>query len=355
MLQTSRGIPIPSALLGALLIACAPVPRDAVQPAATDTITVEAAGATFPYPVYTRWFSRFGAQSAIRINYRSVGSGAGVRALHDGAADFAATDAPLSASERALLAERGIRQVPLIVGGAAVAYLVPDLTRQLRLDGAALADIFLGRITTWNDARLIALNPDITLPKADIRVIVRGDSSGTSWILTDYLSRVSTAWAAAPGRSTFPAWPVGIRVRGNEGVASEIKATEYSIGVVEAVYAMLNRLQVARIRNHAGAWITPQTGALRAAASAMLPSIEDTVEFATSISDAPGEVSYPIASLSWLIIPTRGVDSTRAAAIARFVRWSLENGEEDALALGYAPLPDVMRRTLLRTWSASAR
>jgi phosphate transport system substrate-binding protein len=353
MLRTSHCLRC--ALLGALTIACSPVPREAAQPATTDTIAIEAAGATFPYPVYTRWFSRFGTQSAVRINYRSVGSGAGVRALHDNAVDFAATDAPLSSSERALLAERGIRQVPLIVGGAAVAYQVPNLVRQLRLDGATLSDIFLGRITKWNDSRLIALNPDVSLPTADIRVIVRGDSSGTSWILTDYLSRMSTAWAAAPGRSTFPAWPVGTRVRGNEGVASEIKATEYSVGVVEAVYAMQNRLQVARIRNHAGAWITPQTGALRAAASAMLPSIEDTVEFATSIADAPGELSYPIASLSWLIIPTRGVDSTRAAAVGRFVRWSLENGEEDALALGYAPLPDAMRRTLLRAWSAAAR
>lgn len=278
-----------------------------------------------------------------------------MRALHDGSADFAATDAPLSATERTLLADKGIRQVPLIVGGAAVAYQVPGLTRQLRLDGAAVADIFLGRITRWNDARLIALNPDITLPNDSIRVVTRGDSSGTSWILTDYLSRVSTAWATGPGRSTFPAWPVGRPVRGNEGVAAEIKATEYAVGVVEAVYAMQNRLPVARIRNHAGAWVTPQTGALRAAASAMLSSIEDTVEFATSISDAPGELSYPIASLSWLIVPTRGIEATRTTAIEQFVRWALEHGESDALALGYAPLPDQMRRTLERQWAVTQR
>jgi phosphate transport system substrate-binding protein len=305
--------------------------------------------------VYTRWFSRFGDATAIRINYQSIGSGAGMQLLREGRADFAATDAPLSASDRASLADKGIRQVPLIVGGAAVAYHVPGLTRQLRLDGPAVADIFLGRITRWNDPRLVALNPDVTLPADSIRVVTRADSSGTSWILTDYLSRVSTAWATTPGRSTYPAWPVGRRVRGNEGVAAEIKVTAYAVGVVEAVYAIQNRLPVARIRNHAGAWVTPQTGALRAAASAMLSSIEDTLEFATSIGDAPGELSYPIASLSWLIVPTRGIDAPRRAAIEQFVRWALDQGEADALALGYAPLPDPMRRTLQRQWADRSR
>lgn len=354
MINVRTAIPSVFTLCG--LLACSPSERPVSTTAErSPPLSIAAAGATFPYPVYTRWFSRFGEATGAQINYRSIGSGAGLSALLAGEVDFAATDVPLDAAERQLLQTRGIRQVPLVVGGAAVTYHVPKLARQLRLDGAALADIFLGRISRWDDARLVALNPDVELPKADIRVIVRSDTSGTSWILTDYLSRMSTAWAVAPGRGKFPLWPVGTRVRGNEGVAAEIKATEYSLGVVEGVYAMQNRLQVARIRNHAGAWITPQTGGLRAAASAMLPSIEDTVEFATSISDAPGELSYPIASLSWLLIPTRGGDSVRTAAIAHFVQWSLENGEADALALGYAPLPDAMRRTLLRAWSAPPR
>lgn len=326
---------------------------ESARPVATRT-TLDGAGATFPYPVYTRWFSRFADASGVRINYRSIGSGAGMHELQAGTADFAATDVPLDADERAQLGSKGIRQVPLIVGGAAVSYHVPGLQRQLRLDGGALGDVFLGRITRWDDPRLVALNPDVTLPHQTIRVIVRGDSSGTSWILTDFLARLSPAWATGPGRSKYPAWPIGVRVRGNEGVAAEVKATPFALGVVEAVYAMQNRLPVARIRNHAGAWVTPQTGGLRAAASAMLSSIEDTVEFATSISDAPGELSYPIASLSWLLVPTRGIDSTRTAATAQFVRWALEHGETDALALGYAPLPDTMRRTLLRAWSPGA-
>jgi phosphate transport system substrate-binding protein len=302
-----------------------------------------------------RWFSRFASSDSARINYQSVGSGAGIRALLAGTVDFAATDAPLDASERAQLVAQQIRLVPLAVGGAAVTYNVPGLSHQLRLDGATLGEIFLGHVTTWNDPRLIALNPDVTLPAQPITVVTRADTSGTSWILTDFLSRTSTDWARAPGRSMFPAWPVGQRIRGNEGVASELKATEFSIGVVEAVYAMQNHLPVARVRNHAGAWVTPQTGALRAAASAMLGSIDDTVEFATSISDAPGELSYPIASLSWLIVPSRGRDSVHVRAVQRFVRWALRHGEDDALALGYAPLPEPMRQTLLRSWNAPAR
>jgi phosphate transport system substrate-binding protein len=343
------------ALSCAALAACAEPARDATpaRAASPDSVTLNGAGATFPYPVYTRWFSRFATQSDVRVNYRSIGSGAGVRALLADSVDFAATDVPLDSRERDQLLSRGIRQVPLVVGGAAVTYHLPGLSRQLRLDGATLADIFLGRVTRWNDARLMSLNPDITLPNEPIRVITRADTSGTSWILTDYLSRLSPAWAAGPGRSKYPRWPVGTGARGNEGVAAELKVTEYSIGAVEAVYAMQNRLQVARVRNHAGAWVTPQTGALRAAASAMLSSMDDTVEFAGSISDAPGEASYPIASLSWLIVPSRGRDPVQIRAMHELVNWALQYGEDDALALGYAPLPEPMRATLLRAWSAA--
>lgn len=339
-----------------ILAACSGASRsDSDRSGTAPAIRLEGAGATFPYPVYTRWFSRFAAEGEASINYQSVGSGAGVQALLAGTVDFAATDVPLDAVERRELLAQGIRQVPLIVGGAAVTYHVPGLTRQLRLDGAALADIFLGRIGRWNDARVVALNPDAPLPAESIKVVTRSDTSGTSWILTDFLSRVSPEWARGAGRSKFPAWPVGRRVRGNEGVASEVKATEFAIGVVEAVYAMQNHLPLARIRNHAGAWVTPQTGALRSAANAMLGSADDTVEFAMSISDPPGEQSYPIASLSWLVVPSRGRSTAHRDAMRHFVLWALEHGESDALALGYAPLPDSMRTTLLRAWRTPER
>jgi phosphate transport system substrate-binding protein len=326
--------------------------RDPKLVTATSGIRLDGAGATFPYPVYTRWFSQFGRIDGAQITYRSIGSGAGVRALLNDSVDFAATDVPLDAQEREQLRARGIRQVPLVVGGVAVTYNIPSLSRQLRIDGETLGDIFLGVVSRWDDPRLVALNPDVALPREAIRVITRADTSGTSWILTDYLSRVNRTWARGPGRSKFPRWPVGTSVRGNETVASEVKVTAFAIGVAEAVYATQNRLQVARIRNHAGAWITPQTGALRSAASAMLASMDDTVEFTGSINDAPGELSYPIASLSWLIVPTQGRDTARVSGTVRLVRWALEHGADDALALGYAPLPDVMRATLLRAWSA---
>lgn len=344
----------PFAILSLVAItACSSSARDeasTVDTAAADTLRLQGAGATFPYPVYTRWFSSFARSGGARIDYQSVGSGAGLRALQAGTVDFAATDVPLSSTQRASLGAQGMRQVPLVVGGVAITHHIPGLGSQLRLDGETLGDIFLGRIAMWDDPRLVALNPDVTLPHQRIRVITRGDTSGTSWILTEYLAGQNSAWAAGPGRSAFPRWPIGTSVRGNEGVASEVKVTEYAFGAVEAVYAMQNRLQVARIRNHAGAWVTPQTGALRAAASAMLGSMDDTVEFAGSISDAPGETSYPIASLSWLIVPTRGREAARAQALRSFVEWALANGQDDALALGYAPLPDGMRAALRRDW-----
>lgn len=331
--------------------AASEAPRVVQQPA---PVLVEGAGATFPYPLYARWFAHFAEGDGARINYRSIGSGAGVRALVAGSVDFAASDVPLDTTERRQLAARGVQQVPMLVGGAAVTYHLPAASAQLRLDAATLADILLGRITRWNDARIVSLNPDLALPAQAITVVTRADSSGTSWIVTDYLTRTSSAWAAKVGRGRHPAWPVGTQVRGNEGVASQVKASEYSIGVVEATYAAQNRLPLARIRNHAGAWVTPQTGALRSAAQAMLSSIDDTVEFVVSIADPPGEASYPIASLTWLVVPTRGGDPARRDAVARFVRWALARGDDDALALGYAPLPAPMRDALLRARAAAS-
>ena len=347
---TARGLV--AALAGVVLAACdAPAPRAARDDARVDLV---AGGATFPYPVYTRWFSRWLGETGTRVDYRTVGSGEGVRRLVDGTLDVAATDVPLDAAARRALASRAVRQVPMVVGGVAVTYHLPGVTGTLHLDGATLADILLGRIVRWDDARLVALNPDIALPHAPLRVVHRADTSGTTYVVTDYLARVSPAWAAGPGRATAVAWPVGTGVRGNEGVAAEVKATPHALGLVEAVYAVQNRLPAARLRNHAGAWVTPATGNLRAAAEAMLGSIDDTVEFATSIVDAPGAESYPIASLSWLVVPMAGRDTARVAAARRFVRWALERGDDDAYALGYAPIPAAMRRRALAGLEAPA-
>jgi phosphate transport system substrate-binding protein len=332
------------------VLSCTSATRDAERPANLSGASIElaGAGATFPYPVYTRWFSRFAEAGGARISYSSIGSGAGIERLLKDSLSFAATDAPLDPAEREQLAAAGFRLVPMVVGGVAITYNLPGIIRQVRVDGALLGAIFLGTVTRWDDARLRAINPDIALPAQAIIVVSRADSSGTSWILTDYLTRVLPAWAVGPGRSRFPAWPTGRQARGNEGVAAEVKATPYAIGAVEAVYAMQNRLSVARLRNHAGAWVTPQTGNLRAAADAMLTSMDDTLEFSGSIADAPGASSYPIASLSWLIVPSGATRPAIVKPLGEFVMWALRNGAEDALSLGYAPLPDAMRESLLR-------
>jgi phosphate transport system substrate-binding protein len=343
-------------LLSALAALCATscqAPRDTATP--RERLDLVAGGATFPYPVYTRWFSRFADSTGVRINYQSIGSGAGLRHLTAGTLDFAATDVPPDSAERRALEAQAVRVVPMLIGGVALTYNVPGLRTPLRVDGPTLADIYLGRITKWNDARLVALNPDRTLPDRDLLVVTRADASGTTYIVSDYLTRVSPAWAVGPGRGKEVAWPVGIGARGNEGVAGQVKTTEYSIGLVEAVYAYQNRLPVARVRNHAGAWVTPETGALRAAATAMLGSIDDSTEYLVSINDAPGERSYPIASLTWLVVPQAGRSPSAHAAAARFVRWALRHGDADALGLGYAPLPDAMRSRVLALWANTAR
>jgi phosphate transport system substrate-binding protein len=336
--------------LAVALVACGGATDDTPRTAARapGAVDLTGGGATFPYPVYTRWFSRFHDATGTRINYQAIGSGAGVRQLVAGTLDFAATDVPLDTGEQRQLGTRRVRQVPMLVGGVAVTYHLPGVTTTLRLDGATLADILLGRIVRWDDPRLVALNPGLALPPKDLLVVYRADASGTTYIITDYLSRVSTAWAAGPGRGKDVQFPVGLGQRGNEGVAGQVKTTPYTLGLVEAVFALQNRLPAARLRNHAGAWVTPQTGNLRAAAEAMLGSIDDTVEFATSINDAPGERSYPIASLTWLLVPTEARrDAAHGAQIRRFVRWALQDGDTDALALGYAPVPDAMRRRVL--------
>ena len=334
-------------LAAVVLAACGGDATSRGAPTDDARVDLTGGGATFPYPVYTRWFSRYLDATGTRINYQAIGSGAGVRQLVAGTLDFAATDVPLDTAERRALAARGVRQVPMVVGGVAVTYNLPGVTTALRLDGTTLADILLGRITRWNDPRLVALNPELALPAKDLLVVYRADASGTTYIVTDYLARTSTDWAAGPGRGKAIDWPVGLGQRGNEGVAGQVKTTPYTLGLVEAVYALQNRLPAARLRNHAGAWVTPATGNLRAAAEAMLGSIDDTVEFATSIADAPGAESYPIASLSWLVVPRSGRDTAHVAGVHRFVRWALQNGDNDAFALGYAPVPAAMRRHAL--------
>ncbi len=303
--------------------------RDAVG------VDLVGAGATFPYPLYRRWFATWAESTGVRITYFSVGSAGGIYALAHNDADFGATDRPVLESELLGMHCGGPVAIPTALGAVAVAYNLPDLTEPLRLDGAVLADIFAGRIVRWDAAPIAQLNRGVRLPSLPIRVVHRADGSGTGRIFAEYL-HVAGGWPALPPAAPVR-WPIGTGVTGNEGVAAEVKATIGSIGYVEASYAWQVRLPVAAIRNRAGAWRTPRAAAVVAAGDAAYAAAEpDSV---TSLLGAQTEGAYPISSLTWLLIPTQSPDTARAAQVVRFARWALRTGGDEARALAYAPLP----------------
>ncbi|HVE78120.1 MAG TPA: phosphate ABC transporter substrate-binding protein PstS [Gemmatimonadaceae bacterium] len=297
------------------------------------------AGATFPYPLYSKWFSDYAARTGVRINYQSIGSGGGVRQISEGTVDFGASDAPMSDEEMARAKGGPIVHVPTVIGAVAVTYNLPDVTAPVRLTGEALADIFRGRITRWNDARIAAVNPGATLPNRDILVVHRSDGSGTTYVFTDYLTSVSQAWAAGPGKGKDVQWPTGLGGKGNEGVAGQVKQTPGSIGYVELAYAKQNRLPVAEIRNAEGRFVAPSIESATAAAAGMAGSLPADTDFRVSIVNPRGTNAYPIASLTWLLVYQNQTDSTKGRKLVDFIRWALTEGEKTAAALDYAPLP----------------
>ena len=309
------------------------------------------AGATFPYPIYSKWFSDYAAKTGVKINYQSIGSGGGIRQLSEQTVDFGATDAPMSDAELAKAKGGAVMHVPTVLGAVVVTYNVPELKRPLRLDGTTLADIFLGRITKWNDARLVALNPGMKLPATDILVVHRSDGSGTSYVFTDYLTSVSANWAAKPGKGKEVQWPVGLGGKGNEGVTGQIKQLPGSIGYVELAYARQNKLAFADIRNAKGEFVTPTIGAVTAAAAAAAAALPATTDYRISIVNAAGKGAYPISSFTWLLVYRNQPDATKGKKLIDFVRWALTEGEKSAPTLDYAPLPAAMARQLLKQLS----
>jgi phosphate transport system substrate-binding protein len=306
------------------------------------------AGATFPYPLYARWFNTYAQETGVRINYQSIGSGGGIRQLIAGTVDFGATDVPMTDAEIALVPSRRVVHMPMVLGAVAVTYNVPGLTRPLRLSPDVLADLFLGVITRWNDPRLAALNPDAPLPERDVLVVHRSDGSGTSYIFTDYLTSVSPAWAAGPGRSKDVRWPVGLGGKGNEGVAGQVKQMPGAIGYVEATYARQNRLPVATLRNAAGNFVTPAAFEVAAAATSSLEAAGEPTDLRLSIVNAPGAQAYPIASFTWMLVAPELIGAEKTASLYRFVNWALHSGDELARGLGYEPLPaELVDRLLL--------
>jgi phosphate transport system substrate-binding protein len=296
------------------------------------------AGATFPYPIYSRWFDAFARETGVQVNYQSIGSGGGIRQFTEGTVDFGATDGPMN-DEQIAAVGGNVAHLPTVLGAVVLTYNLPSLGQTpLRLDPAAIADIFLGRITRWNDARLRALNPGATLPDRDLIVVHRSDGSGTTFVFVDYLSKVSADWKAQVGTSTSVQWPIGLGGKGNEGVTQQVRQLEGTIGYVELVYAASNGLPVAQVRNPAGEFVSPTLEAVTAAAAGA--TLAPDTDFRVSITNAPGAGAYPIASYTWLLVQPDNPDLAKGRSIRRFLEWVLTPAAQGmARELGYAPLP----------------
>ena len=324
--------------------ACAPSDRQSSDTSAgavtsSSGVALTGAGATFPYPIYSKWFSDYAAKTGVKINYQSIGSGGGIRQLSEGTVDFGATDSPMSDAELANAKGGPIIHIPTVMGAVVATYNVAGVTQPLKLTGEVLADIFLGRIRRWNDARIATINADAKLPNQEILVVHRSDGSGTTYIFTDYLSAVSSGWKSGPGKGKEVQWPAGLGAKGNEGVAGQVKQTPGSIGYVELAYAKQNRLAFASIRNVSGEFVAPTIESVTAAAAGVVQSLPENSDYRVSIVNAPGNGAYPIASFTWIILYQRQADAEKGQKLLDFLRWALREGEGSAATLDYAPLP----------------
>ena len=302
-------------------------------------VDLTGAGATFPYPLYSRWFADYATKTGVKINYQSIGSGGGIRQLMERTVDFGASEAPEREDELARAKGGEILQLPLVAGALAISYHLSGVSAPLRLTGDLVADIFLGKVTRWNDDRLRALNPDATLPDAPVLVVYRADPSGSAYVLGDYLSRVSPAWKAGPGAAKELQWPVGLGAKGNEGVAGVLKQTPHAIGFIELAYARQNALQTAALRNRAGLFVQPSRATIAATMTGVAARLPAANDFRVSLVDAHDPAAYPITSLSWLLLYRAQPDSAKRQKLVGFLRWALHSGSASAEALDYAPLP----------------
>jgi phosphate transport system substrate-binding protein len=334
-----------AALVLISLVAFHPSPASAAPVPAPDSIVLNAAGASFPYPIYSKWFSDYNKiHSDIEINYQSIGSGAGIRQLLSGTVDFGASDAPMS-DEQLGQAKTRILHFPTVLGAVVPTYNIPGFSRELKFTGEVLADIYLGKITKWNDPEIIKYNKGVNLPAQDIVVVHRSDGSGTSYVWTDFLSKLSTEWQTKVGRNTSLNWPVGLGGKGNEGVAGLVKQTPGAIGYVELIYAVQNQIPYGRVRNAAGVFVKADLAGVTAAAASFAKTMPE--DFRISITNAPGRAAYPIASFTYLLIPMKIEDGNKKKVITDFLVWMLNDGQKDAEPLTYAPLPkEVVAREL---------
>ncbi|HUE02193.1 MAG TPA: phosphate ABC transporter substrate-binding protein PstS [Bryobacteraceae bacterium] len=300
-------------------------------------VLINAAGATFPYPIYGKWFQEYTKVDAdAQINYQSVGSGGGIRMFSEGTVDFGASDMPMTDEQIGKFKTKPFH-FPTVLGGVVLTYNIPGVTQDLKFTPDALAGIYLGKIKKWNDPELTKANPGVKLPDAEIVVAHRSDGSGTSFVFTDYLCKVSPEWKSKVGSSTSVQWPVGIGGKGNEGVTGVVKQTPNSVGYVELIYALEQKMPYGYLRNASGTFLKADLESVTEAAAAAARNMP--ADFRVSITNQPGKKTYPISTFTYLLIPSKIDDAAKKKAITGFLRWMLKDGQKDAAGLGYAPLP----------------
>jgi phosphate transport system substrate-binding protein len=305
-------------------------------------ILVNGAGATFPYPMYSKWFHEYNKlHPDIQINYQSIGSGGGIKQVTEGTVDFGASDGPMTDQQMKEFREKrgyDVLHFPTVLGADVPTYNLPGVSAELNFTPEALAGIFLGKITQWNDPELVKANPDVKLPGRDLIVVHRSDGSGTTYVWVDYLSKISPEWKQKVGVGTSVNWPVGLGSKGNEGVSGQIKQTAYSIGYVELIYAIQNKLPYGKVRNSSGTFVKADLASVSAAAAGAAQNMPD--DFRVSITNAPGPEAYPISSFTWLLIPQKIQDPAKKKVMTDFLHWMLTDGQNLTEALAYARLPE---------------
>jgi phosphate transport system substrate-binding protein len=301
-----------------------------------ETTQLNGAGATFPNPIYQKWFSEYNKlHPDVQVNYQSIGSGGGIQQVLKGTVDFGASDGPMS-DDQLSQAKIKILHVPTVLGAVVPAYNVPGVTGEIKFTGQLLADIFLNKITNWNDPAIAKVNPGVKFPNQSIIVVHRSDGSGTTFIFTDYLSKVSKEWETTAGKGTSVKWPIGMGGKGNEGVAGQIRQLPGAIGYVELIYAVENKITYGSVKNAAGEFVKASLDGVTEAAASVKSMPAD---FRVSITNAPGKTAYPIASFTWLLIPVQAKDANRGKIISDFLNWMVSDGQKYASQLSYAPLP----------------
>ena len=310
------------------------------------SISITGAGATFPYPAYSKWAYDYNKESGVRLNYQSIGSGGGIKQIKAKTVDFGASDAPLKAEE---LNEAGLMQFPMIMGGVVPVVHIPGIANgQLKLSATNIAEIYLGKITKWNDPKIMADNKGLNLPAADITVVHRADGSGTTWIFTNYLSKVSGEWKTAVGNNAAVQWPVGLGGKGNEGVAAFVAKVDGAIGYVEYAYALQNKMAAALVKNQAGNFVAPTAENFQAAAANA--DWSHAPGYYMVLTDQPGATSWPITGASFILMYKTQANAAQAKEVLKFFDWSYRNGGKTAMSLDYVPMPEAVAKMVAETW-----